>query len=38
MTDVPGANLSTYTSLVVVAAYAVVPIVTAAVLLRRRDA
>jgi ABC-2 type transport system permease protein len=37
-TDVPGANLSTYTSLVVVAAYAVVPIVTAAVLLRRRDA
>ncbi|MFN2347449.1 MAG: ABC transporter permease subunit [Dermatophilaceae bacterium] len=37
-TDVPGATLSTYTSLVVVAAYAVVPIVTAAVLLRRRDA
>jgi ABC-2 type transport system permease protein len=37
-TDVPGANLSTYTSLVVVAAYAVVPIVTAAVALRRRDA
>ncbi len=36
-TDVPGVNLSTYTSLVVVAAYAVVPIVTAAVL-RRRDA
>ncbi|MGI8947130.1 MAG: ABC transporter permease subunit [Ornithinimicrobium sp.] len=37
-TDVPGANLSTYTSLVVVAAYAVIPLVTAAVALRRRDA
>jgi len=37
-TDVPGADLSTHASLVVVAAYAVVPIVAAAVALRRRDA
>lgn len=37
-TDVPGANLSTRASLVVVAAYAVIPLLAAAVALRRRDA
>lgn len=37
-TDVPSGNLSTHASLVVVAAYAVVPIVAAALALRRRDA
>jgi ABC-2 type transport system permease protein len=36
--DAQGADLSTRASLVVVAAYAVVPIMTAAVMLRRRDA
>lgn len=37
-TDVPGGDLSTHASLIVVAAYAVVPIMAAAVALRRRDA
>lgn len=37
-TDMPDGALSTYASLIVVAAYAVVPIVAGAVVLRRRDA
>jgi len=37
-TDLPGATLSTPASLVVVAAYAVIPLAAAAVALRRRDA
>lgn len=37
-TDVPSGDLSTHASLIVVAAYAVVPTVAAAVALRRRDA
>jgi ABC-2 type transport system permease protein len=37
-TDVPGATLSTQASLVVLAAYAVIPLVAAAVTLHRRDA
>ncbi|MFL6435933.1 MAG: hypothetical protein ACJ71O_19675, partial [Nitrososphaeraceae archaeon] len=37
-TDEPGGDLSTHASFVVIAAYAVVPIVAAAVALRRRDA
>jgi ABC-2 type transport system permease protein len=37
-TDAPGGGLSTSTSLVVVAAYAVIPLVAAALALRRRDA
>lgn len=37
-TDVPGGDLSTHASLVVVAAYSVVPMAAAAVALRRREA
>ena len=37
-TDMPGNDLSTHASLIVVAAYAVIPIVAAAMTLRRRDA